>query len=320
MKRLSINILVFFVGVMLPLFALDKIVNNGLRVSKITGGNLNEIYAGNINADVLIMGPSRAKFMYSPKEIDSAAGCNSYNIGINGWPVHMEVAMYRLYTQHNKKPKYIIYNIGWGIMVNRHDFYDYEQFMPYANDSIVLEYTKNLDGAFSISERYFPLFIYNNHFDYILEGIKCNLKFGKRATNNNYRGYKPNIGTWNGDEFESVKKTQPELLNFEKNDTTIAEFKQFLQETYKDGIKVIFVYAPTYFEATALMKNRPEMLRFFEDCAQPYGIPILDYSMDSLCKDKKYFRDAQHLNDYGSAIFSSRFGADVRKYLTPNSQ
>lgn len=315
MKRLFINITVFIVLVMLPLYALDRIVTNGLRKSKITNGSVNEIMAGNINADVLIMGPSRANFMYSPKEIDSAANCNAYNIGINGWPVHMEVCMYKLYREHNKKPKYILYNIGWGIMVTRHDFYDYQQFMPFANDNTVHTYTQSLDGAFSVAERFFPLFMYNNHIDYIKEGVKCYFNFGSRATNNNYKGYKPNTGEWNGDEFEQVKKTQPELLNFAKNDTTIAEFKQFLQDASNEGVKIIFVYAPTYYEATAMMKNRQEMLQFFEDCAKPYGIPTLDYSMDTLCSNKKYFKDAQHLNEYGSKIFSARLGSDIRKYI-----
>jgi hypothetical protein len=319
MKRLSINILLFTIAVIGPLFLLSHIVNEGLKKSYITYGGMNEIYSGRASADMIIIGASRAKYMIHPKPIDSVLGINAFNIGIDGWPVHMEHCLYEEYKQHNKKPKYAVYVVGWAMMNSRNDFYNYEQFMPYANDKTVVEYTKNLTGAFTIPERYFPLFIYNNHLDYIAEGIKCYFNFGRRAVKQTYKGFMPNDGDFSKTDFEQIAKNDPHQLDFIKNDTAAAEFEVFLDELNKDGVKVIFVYPPTYILGTKAMGNKDEMLAFFEKHAKRYDIPIFDYSNDSMCYKEYHFKDVEHTNTQGSYLFSAKFASDIKPIIKMNN-
>jgi len=263
--------------------------------------------------DVLVVGPSRARNQFSPCVIDSILGTSTFNIGIDGWPFHLEDMMFRIYLQHNKKPKYIIQNIGWGMMAGRQDFYGYEQFLPFANDSLVHAFTGQLDGAFTVSERYFPLFAYNNHFDLIKTGIKS-FRGVRKPNNSICRGYVPITTPWDG-KFDEVKAATPELFNFVCNDTIAQEFGQYLQFCTENNIQVIFVYAPTYYEATQMMQNRQDMLRLFDGFSKKYNVPILDYSADSICYDKSLFANSQHMNYRGAALFSQKLALDLKKYI-----
>jgi len=312
-KKLFVNIAIICIILLLPLFAIDRIVNIGLRKPGVSDNSFNEIYHGGLNNDVLIMGPSRALKQFSPAILDSYLNTSCYNIGIDGWPFHLEEAMFKTYSLHNRKPKYIIQSIGWGIMNIRHDFFGYENFLPYVNDTIVHEYTKDLDGAFTWSERYFPLFRYNNHFDLIKAGILS--YFGKnKYQSKSYKGFIPIRDGWNG-KFEEVKRTEPSSFLFMKNDSTIRELDNFLTYCDDSGIKVIFVYAPTYYDATQLMTNSTDMHNLFSSLAGKHNIPILDYANDSICYSKEFFFDSNHLNDKGASKFSRHLAEDLKKYI-----
>jgi hypothetical protein len=232
---------------------------------------------------------------------------------VDGWPFHLQNYAFRLYLQHNNKPRYVIQLVGWNILNSREDFYNYEQFLPWANDSLMHAFTKDIDGAFTFAERHVPLFIYNNHFDYLALGIKSYR--GKVHPPQNYdRGYVPLMTTWNGD-FEKVRAEGPGGFQFYTNDTVVQEFREYLTYCRDNDIKVIFVYAPTYYEAIQLMNNRSDMMKFYASLADAFHIPVLDYSKDSLCYDKAYFSNALHMNHTGAEIFTRKLANDLRAVL-----
>lgn len=314
MIRLLKKILIFIVLVIGPIYIFNRIVTKGMKRSKMIAGCLNDVYNSRAEADVLIMGSSRAVNDYSPAIFDSVLGIRSYNIGVNGWPVHLQYGMFRLYIAHNRKPAYIVQNIGWSHMGQRRDFFEYEQFIPYSKDTIVRRFTDNLEGGFTFAERYFPLFAYNNHFDLVKEGILSYMGKGGPPPKGYYKGYMPLYETWNT-EFESLKKKCPWVFLFERNDTALHEFRQFLTDCKQDNIKVVFVYAPTYIGATELMTNRKEMLDLYKALGDEFNIPILDYTYDSLSYDKKYFANTQHMNSTGAEIFSRKLAAELKNIM-----
>src|SRR4051812_41524192 len=129
MKRALVNGCVFIVVFLSILFALQYIVEKGLRKSHMQYyTSWNEIYDARVNADVVICGDSRAKLTYSPKILDSVLGTNSYNIGINGAMLPLQLARLKIYLQHNKKPKYIIQNVDFYTFADLGHIVDYEQF------------------------------------------------------------------------------------------------------------------------------------------------------------------------------------------------
>ncbi len=314
MKKIAINIAICLVAVILPSIILDRFVNEGLKKSDLLEGCVNDIFNGKASADILISGNSRAVNHFSPKIMDSVLHKSVYNIGIRGFGAQMCYCLFKLYMQHNTKPTYIVMNIGLHVMSDREDFFGYEQFIPYAKDSIIQKYTCNLQGSFSFADKYYPLFGYNNHPELIKEGVKSYFHIGKPTPKLGYRGYVPLDQSWAGD-LEILRTTNPDVFKFQYTDSILHLFTHFVKECRDDSIKVIFVYCPTYYEATELMTNRQEMLNIYSKIAKDYDVPILDYTFDSLSYNKGNFMNSQHLNVRASEIFSRKVAQDLKKYI-----
>lgn len=87
-----------------------------------------------LNADLLIMGNSRAWAQYDPAIIDSVFNINSYNLGIDGSPFNRQIVKYNIYRHYQAKPKCIIVNIDCFSLTWRKG-YEREQFFPYMWDA-----------------------------------------------------------------------------------------------------------------------------------------------------------------------------------------
>ena len=84
------------------------------------------------------------------------------------------------------------------------------------------------------------------------------------------------------------------------------DIEQFLKECKRDNIKLIFVYTPEYIEGQKFVANRTSIFKTFSKYSKKYEIPFYDYSKDSLCLDKKYFYNSNHLNKTGAEIFTNK--------------
>ena len=314
MKKLAINIFLFLCITLPPLYLLDAAINKGLRDCAYVDGCMNEIYHSKASADVLICGSSQAKYEYSPAIIDSILHVNSYNIGIKGWPFHMQRAIFDIYLQHNKQPKYIIQNIDPTLFTKKEEFYDYEQFIPYANDEIVKKATQGFKGKFTFMEKHFPLFIYNNHFVYIVKGLKSYFKIGAKEPAKTKKGYAPFRQSWDGT-FVRFQEANKNGITFTYDSTILKEYLDFLDFCKAKDIKVIMAYSPVYYEETNMVKNQKEMYDLFNSISLKYNIPILNYITDSLSADKRYFRDSRHLNVEGSELFTIKLATALKQYI-----
>lgn len=92
---------------------------------------------------------------------------------------------------------------------------------------------------------------------------------------------------------------------------TINLFEVFLKEAKKAGIRLVFVYTPEYIEGQKFVSNREEIFSYYNAFSKKYSIPFYDYSSDSLCYNKKYFYNSQHLNATGAAIFTKKLVRDI---------
>lgn len=95
MKRFIRTILLMLGIILLVCVGLDVYVTCRLQSShqqKYEGWN--EILKKPIDADMLIMGNSRALVQYDPAILDSILDVNCYNLGINGSPLNRQIVKY----------------------------------------------------------------------------------------------------------------------------------------------------------------------------------------------------------------------------------
>lgn len=297
MKRFIKNIILFgaiLLGFLIVCDAITTYAFHQKRTRKY--GIWNEIFYGEINADVLIMGNSRAWRHYSTAIIDSILGCNSYNVGIDGSCFNRQYIRYKMYRNYQStKPKYIIQDVGCSVFGRTYG-YEREQFMPYMMYSDFRECIEK-EEPMSFGELYIPMYRYyvNNFYD---EYVKFDYEV--------HKGYAPEIGEWEG-KSEDVK---PFLAGVDE--TTMEMFDRYVNEVLDDGIQLIFVYSPIlYEEVEKKILNLQDIHQKIYEISRKYDIPILDYTTDKISYDPTCFYNATHLNQKGAELFSTQLAHDL---------
>ena len=87
MKKFLINIVIFSSIILSIATMMDFVVSEGLR--KTERGHfytMNAIMTDSINADIVILGNSRATCSYNPIVLDTILGVNTRNLGVSGQP------------------------------------------------------------------------------------------------------------------------------------------------------------------------------------------------------------------------------------------
>ena len=317
MKKFLIQLGIFFIPFIFILTISDYIVTKGLQKTK--SGDYkewNEIYSGNINADIIINGSSRAWVHVSPKILDSILYVNSYNLGIDGHNFYMQYCKFCEYLQYNNKPKIIIQTLDIFTLAKRNDLYNYQQFFPYIYKSRIRKVTKTYKG-FTNMDYNLPFYRYHNSSEIIKIGFDeffttTNLDNGK------YKGYLGIVKDWDNT-FDEYKKANPKGVITDLDKESIELMDTFLNNCKNDNINVILVYSPEYIENQYLTNNRDEIFKIYNDFAIKYDIDFFDYSKDTISYQKKYFYNSQHLNKEGAELFTEKLANDIKtKRITYN--
>ena len=269
--------------------------------------NVDEIEAwydlmhGQIDADVIVMGNSRACFHVNPLILDSILGTSTYNLGMDGSWFNRQINKYHLFRKYNRKPQLIVQTIDH--LSLKYAFgYMMEQFFPYFGN---MQMRKEIlsQEPFTPWEKYVPMYRYYRRYDF--EKIYNLLDSTSHTLTKGYKGVeKP----WNGAEFRKLKS-----VRFEVNDTAMTIFDNYLANVKADSIKMVFVYTPHYIELNDKMENLEEMHATYKSFADKYNIPILDYRGMAICSDTTLFYNVMHLNKKGAEIFSDSLAQDLKR-------
>ena len=302
MKKFIIHIVFFVLCCFIFLVVFDFALSSQLRKSDTVGRNIvwKEIFTGNLQNDVLIMGNSRAMVQYNPVILDTLLNINSYNLGFDGRCIESQVLRYNTYRRLNGKPKLILQNIDF-TTIGKDDAFCREQFFPYFFDKTFRQEVVELEKL-SWADQYVPGYRYAGYFHKLLSWLGILKKENTRLT----KGYIGHDLKWDGSELK--KRTE---IIYAQDSSSMCLFDKYLAKAYSENIRVVFVYAPLYRGAFEKIKNKEGMYQMFDSIAEKYHIPILDYTYDPLSYDTTYFYNATHLNKKGAEIFSAKLAQDI---------
>ena len=297
MKRFLKNILILSIA-LLGLLVVEDAATTYAFHKKTTRKYVvwNDIVHNNINADLIILGNSRAWCQYSPQILDSVLGTTSYNIGIDGSCFNRQLARYELYRHYiPNAPKYIIQNVEF-FTLGHTEGYEREQFMPYLIYPYFRERICQIE-PFSFGELYIPMYRYyvNNVYD---EFTTYDFPVKK--------GYFGEDNKWDG---SKLNETEPYIQEVDTN--SLKMFIDYIEGLQEENIKLILVFAPIYKDGLSKVLNLEEIHGLYYDLANKYNLPILDYANCWLSQDTTYFYNATHLNKQGAELFSTKLAHDI---------
>lgn len=312
MGKILLKLFFFLLPVIVLLYGFEYVVTKGLtKTGYSLYGEWNELNDGGIDADLVVMGSSRAVVHVSPFIIDSLLAVNSYNLGLNGFNFLMHKNRLDFYLEKNNPPKYIVHCLDVHALEKKEELFQDIQFLPYLNNPIIKRLTREYEGL-TLSDYNVPFFRYRKHHDLIRVGLE-EFFDKKHYSSNKKRGHYTYDQDWVDEPYDALKKKYPIEI---KVDTAVHQlFTNYLLAAKEQGIKIFLVYPPYFHDAQKITVNRLGILNQYQDLADKYEIPFWNYSNDSLSLDKEYFMDYNHLNKKGMEIFSTRLGKRIKEEI-----
>lgn len=298
MKKYSIikNIVLFF-GL---LFIID--IFNGIISEKYFHNISYGIY-GSINeslksdAEILILGSSRAMHHYNPKTLSDSLGLSCYNSGLGGYGIFLNYAVLR---ERIKKhlPKIVILDLSPNVIVDNKSYTKLNVLLPYFNKYSSFRDIICLDPKFSKLELNSNLYIYNST---LYEFARNN--FVKKGKNNN--GYIPKKGQLN------ILNFKPFFLRKETIDKNkILYLNKIISLCKTNNIELIGIVSPTFLKFDQENRIINQLKNIFEE----NEIDFFDFSSyTKLYSNSRYFYDQIHMNNLGSDLFTKEITFLIKK-------
>lgn len=309
--RGATRIAAFFALLTLLAVLLDAFIGHGLR--RLTGGDFgewNRIVRGEVNADLVINGSSRAQTHYDPRLISAATGLSAHNIGLNGSQTDMQLARLKTYLKHNRKPQWVIHNLDvFSLQISHREVYDPGQYTPYL-DEPDLYAALSAVNADTWKARWLPLYGYaalDLRFGW-LQGSRYWLGIADGSAPQAFDGFRPRHTEWTG-EFEAFRAHHPDGTAVDIEPEGIAQLGELLRLCGSLGIGVVLVYSPDYREVQPLTTNRAEVFARFAELADRHRVRLIDFSTSPIAARKELFYNSQHLNAAGAAAFTRELTA-----------
>ena len=310
MRKFLTRLLLFLLLPLPLLFFLDHAVTAGLHKSRfLYYADWNDLFAGKIDADLIVLGSSRAYLHVSPRILDSMLLMNTYNLGMDGCTFPMQQDILRLYLKHNKKPRYILQEVGFPIFAPPDTIQYRHEMLAYVQDTTVRSILEQRGVRLSFGDRYVPLFRYNGELPLLAEGLRSYVGLGAKEVK--YKGYEGRDQPWDST-FYFFKKKYPNGMMADVDTGIMRSFSAYLGFCTANEIQVILFYAPTYYESRPYILNFAEIHKSIQDTAIAHDVPFLDYTEDTLNAHRYYFYNTQHLNKKGSELFSQRLAKNVQ--------
>lgn len=312
MKKFLIIISIFAVILYGLAWGLDYAISKGLyQMDDYRFISWREIEKGKIDADIIIMGNSRALSHFEPWTIDSITGLSCYNLGIGGYSITVEDLKYKYYRLYNNKPKFIIQQIDHHTLRNDYAPHQHqsEQFLPLLYDKHMHSEMRRV--GYSWLDVHCPLYRYWGYQMVIKNGMFEFFGLKHYVNDPSRQGLHYETGPWDGAE---LAKKDTILAGF--NEKGKMYFENYMQRCADDGIKVILVNSPNYIGATNKTIGKDEVNAYFDSIASVYNTVYWNYNESyDICNDTANFVVSFHMNPEATHRFSIDFANRLNEEL-----
>jgi len=316
MRRAALFVLLAIaldIGLGAVLQRLDRRVMTGDR-----GGLLN--YALTKDAEILILGSSRAEFHVMPSVLKARLSLESYNAGAKGQDFLYAMMTYDLWKRRHAPPRAIVLVVDIESLIEREVEIPAAQIAAsYIDESPVVRDILYSGGTFKRFEYLSRSYRYNGKLFSIA-------KHSFAAPNPNDDGFRVTPGALDPREPGVLnaldqEHTQREMAERPFSEQKLAYLRQFAQENAARGVRVFLLHTPLYRQDDAA--HRLWMTKLEAVTRTLPGVQILDLctaSRPDVFADKpELYRNLNHLNARGAEVLTQLLADELQKSLPPKA-
>lgn len=299
MKKYILHIALFFAIVAVADFTIGKF--GDFLSSHARGGIVKEVRqsAKEQEADIVVMGSSRAHHHYVPSVLNDTLNMTAHNAGVDGNGIVLATGLYHLMTKRYQ-PKVIIYDVTPN--------FDIYQFAEDGNDTRYLGYLRPYftdSDVKNVLTRIDPLERFKNYSSMFRYNSKIVALLKDQIVKGNFRndGYSPLFGemkeriVMDSEEISPVDSLKYQMM------------KEFLENAKRDNIHMVLTISPCLGATTS------EDFAPVQDICSRCGVELWDYYYDTLFQRPSFFNDRMHLNDKGAQVYTSVIASRLKAVL-----
>lgn len=311
LKRLLVFLLLFGAVAV----SLDMVLKEGLRRrSTGTFGVWNRVVQGRMDAEVLLLGSSRALMHFDAEAIGRRTGLRCYTIGMDGNQIGHQLPWLITHLKHNPAPRLLVQNVDLISLAPDTDVFFPSQYPPYLNEDAVYEDLLRTDATWW-KDRWIPLYSFAR-FGYGYAGIAVKGLLGLEDTLRDplTLGFQRQDLPWDGT-FDRFKAAHPQGVRRANTAEARLTLATLIRTAQHAGSRVVLVYTPELAEMQRLTHDREGLIDTIRGIADEAGVPFWDFSGADICQDRRWFYNSQHLNGAGVDRFTPMLADSIAAFL-----
>lgn len=258
-----------------------------------------DIYANNINADLLVFGSSRAQKSFNPKIIEDLLPISCYNLGLINARMQIDYLRLLEYLRVcSQKPKYVTLEIDFFTFGMQQSLSNHWQLFPYMLFNNNHYHCTNFMTGYNYFDYFVPLVRYSGYSSTI---IKNSILEDETF----YKGFIPIDTYMTKDIVEQQKSFWKEEI--QADSIKINYLYEFINTCKSYGIKLNFVFIPQFQDIEKGLIGYDSISNMIKNIAKINNIPFGDFSKPQFNDDTTYFYDMRHLNSRGADKFTSEY-------------
>ena len=258
-----------------------------------------DVIHGRVDADMIVLGNSRAFFDFNPSIMDSILGIKTHDLGYMGCGLDRQEYMYDLYRKLNRKPSIVISCVDFSSMLPSEHVAFIEQLFPLFYYKAFRE-TVLPKESFTWAQRHIPMWRWVGYDPFSF------MKHKPRSTNHGFISH-PSIN------YDFNNATVDTLSFSVDRESILPLWDSFLARNIADSIKMVFVIPPLYKNYVYAGGEEQKMRSFLDSLANCHDVPVLDYGNLYIRQESTYFYDPDHLNRKGAKVLSSLVCEDLKR-------
>jgi hypothetical protein len=292
---------------MLILILIDFVTGGVMRLFYFSQENKYTYAIEKTNAEVIILGSSRALYHYIPSIIEDTLGLDCFNTGSGGQNIYYHYGIINSILARYT-PKIVILDLTDIDYLITSDAFNTDKLsilLPYYDKYAAISEVINLRGHFEKVKLLSKTYPFNSQ---IYSTVNSFIKAG----NNPFLsmdGYFPLYG-----KIKDPLKVEGDPGEFDPDPVKISYLQKIISECKDKGIRLIIINSPSF----VYRKGKPLPFDLIKEIGNDYAIEVWDFTNDTIFLKQEYFHDPAHLNDLGAHEFTDIIAGKIKRGVVYN--